>query len=152
MGGPILKDKLWFYSSYAPQFERTIRNIRLVNTGTFTPFVPTTAQQTVIRPITYTNKYDYMMSRIDYTPFSKLTLNVTGINSPLKTSGPVALQPYETTSLSLINDVRLPFKGGYTPSNQVSGQATYTATSNLVLSGRYGRNYLNDKGVPMILP
>jgi hypothetical protein len=86
LGGPILKNKLWFYSSYAPQFERTIRNLRLVNTTTFTPFVPTSAQPTVIRPITYTNKYDYLMTRIDYTPFSKLTLNVTGINSPLKTS------------------------------------------------------------------
>jgi len=146
LGGPILKNKLWFYSSYAPQFERTIRNLRLVNTGTFTPFVPTSAQPTVIRPITYTNKYDYLMSRIDYTPFSKLTLNVTGINSPLKTSGPTALQAYETTNATLINDVRLPFKGGYTPANQVSAQGTYTATSNLVLSGRYGRTYLNDKG------
>ncbi|HEV7396862.1 MAG TPA: TonB-dependent receptor [Pyrinomonadaceae bacterium] len=146
LGGPILKNKLWFYGSYAPQFERTIRNLRLVNTGTFTPFIPTTTQPTVIRPITYTNKYDYMMGRIDYTPFSKLTINVTGINSPLKTSGPTALQAYETTTASLINDVRLPFKGGYTPANQVSGQATFTATSNLVLSMRLGRSYLNDKG------
>jgi hypothetical protein len=146
LGGPILKDKLWFYSSYAPQFERTIRNLRLVNTGTFTPFVPTSAQPTVIRPITYTNKYDYLMARVDFAPFSKMAINVTGINSPLKTAGPVALQAYETTTLSLINNVRLPFQGGYTPANQVSGQATFTATNNLVFSGRLGRTYLNDKG------
>lgn len=146
LGGPILKNKLWFYSSYAPQYERTIRNVRLVNPGTFTPFVPTSTQQTVIRPITYTSKYDYLMTRLDYTPFSKLTFNVTGINSPLKTAGPVSLIAYETTALTTINDVRHPFKGGYTPANQVSGQATFTATSNLVFSGRLGRTYLNDKG------
>lgn len=146
LGGPILKNKLWFYSSYAPQFERTIRNLRLVNTVTFTPFVPTNTQPTVIRPITYTNKYDYLMGRVDYTPWSKFTVNVTGINSPLKTSGPVTFQPYETTVAATINNVRLPFQGGYTPANQVSGQATFTATSNLVLSARAGRTYLNDKG------
>jgi hypothetical protein len=152
LGGPILKNKLWFYSSYAPQFERTIRNVRLVNPGTFTPFVPTTAQQTVIRPIKYTNKYDYLMSRVDFTPISKLTINVTGINSPLKTGGPTALLAYETTTLSTINDVRHEFKGGYTPSNQVSAQGVYTATSDLVLSARFGRTYLNDKGGSYDIP
>jgi hypothetical protein len=151
LGGPILKNKLWFYSSYAPQFEQTIRNLRLVNTVTFTPFTPTATQPTVIRPITYTNKYDYLMSRLDFTPWHKLSINVTGINSPLKTAGP-GVQAYETTVASTINDVRIPFKGGYTPSNQISGQVTYTATNNLVLSARAGRTYLNDKGGSYDIP
>lgn len=151
LGGPIVKNHLWFYSSFAPQYDRTIRNLRLVNAGTFTPFIPTAAQPTVIRPITYTSKYDYLMTRLDFTPWSKLSINVTGINSPAKTSGP-GVQAYETTTASTINDVRLPFKGGYTPASQVSGQATYLATSNLVLNVRMGRTYLNDKGGSYDIP
>lgn len=158
LGGPILKNKLWFYGSYAPQFERTVRNIRLisqVNPGATVNGVinPTgSITQLDIRPITYTNKYDYMMLRLDYSPWSRLNVNVTGINSPVKSGGPVALQPFETTSVATFSNPRYPFQGGYTPSNQVSAAVTYTVTPSLVVSGRVGRTYLNDKGTNYDVP
>ena len=158
LGGPILKNKLWFYGSYAPQFEHTVRNIRLirqVNPGATVDGVinPTgSITQLDIRPITYTNKYDYMMLRLDFSPWDRLNVNVTGINSPVKSGGPVALLPFETTSTATFGNPRYPFQGGYTPSNQVSTAVTYTITPNLVVSGRFGRTYLNDKGTNYDVP
>jgi hypothetical protein len=158
LGGPILKNKLWFYSSYAPQFERTVRNIRLisqVNPGVTVGGVinPTgSITQLDIRPVTYTSKYDYMMLRLDFSPWDRLNINATGINSPVKSGGPTALLPFETTSAATFGNTRYPFQGGYTPSNQVSANVTYTATSNLVISGRLGRTYLNDKGTNYDVP
>jgi hypothetical protein len=166
LGGPILKNKLWFYGSYAPQFEHLERNIRLisqVNPGaTVNGVINPTGSITQLdrRPINYTNKFDYMMLRLDYSPWERLNINVTGINSPIKSGGPVntTLNPpvgvlaAETTSAATFGNVLYPFQGGYTPSNQISGNVNYTATPNLVISGRLGRTYLNDKGTNYSVP
>lgn len=158
LGGPIIKNKLWFYGSYAPQFEHTERNVRLisqVNPGaTVGGVINPTGSITELnrRAINYTNKYDYMMLRLDYSPWERLNINVTGINSPVESHGPTAFLAFETTSAATFGNVRYPLQGGYTPSNQVSGTVTYTATPNLVLSGRLGRTYLNDKGTNYDVP
>jgi Carboxypeptidase regulatory-like domain/TonB-dependent Receptor Plug Domain len=143
LGGPILKNKLWFYGSYAPQFEHTTRILRLIAPITSTSTAITQLDQ---RPIEYRTKYDYLMGRIDYTPIQQLTFNVTAINSPIKVHGPPNFLAFETTSTTTFNNIRYPLQGGYTPANQVSGNATWTVTPNLVINGRLGRNYLNDKG------
>jgi hypothetical protein len=158
LGGPIMKNKLWFYGSYAPQFEHTERVVRLisqVNPGaTVGGVINPTGSITQLnqRAINYTNKYDYMMLRLDYAPWEKLNINVTGINSPVKSHGPVSFLAFETTSASTFGNVRYPLQGGFTPSNQISGAVTYTATPSLVFSGRLGRTYLNDKGTNYDVP
>jgi outer membrane receptor protein involved in Fe transport len=143
LGGPILKNKLWFYGSYASQFERSFQTLNLIS-----PITAASTQITTLnsRRIEYKTKYDNMMLRLDYTPTSKLSFNVTAINSPIKVTGPPAFLPFETTSTTTFNNSRYPFQGGYTPANQVSGSATYSPLSNLVLSFRMGTTYLNDKG------
>jgi hypothetical protein len=151
LGGPILKNKLWFYGSYAPQFEKTTRNLRLISitapgatvNGVITPTGFIT--QLNKRPINYRTKYDYLMGRVDFTPVEQLTFNVTGITSPTKINGPTSALAFETTAAATFNETRYDLKGGMAPSNQVSGQATWLPTSNLVLSTRIGRSYLNDK-------
>ncbi|MGB8510455.1 MAG: carboxypeptidase regulatory-like domain-containing protein [Pyrinomonadaceae bacterium] len=158
LGGPILKNKLWFYSSYAPQFEHTNRNIRLisqVNPGATVGGVISrngSITQLDRRTIEYTNKYDYLMTRLDFSPWQKLSINVTGINSPVEAHGPTALQAFETTSATTFGNLRFPLQGGYTPSNQISGTVNYSITPNLVVSGRLGRTYLNDKGTNYDVP
>ncbi|HVG18065.1 MAG TPA: TonB-dependent receptor [Blastocatellia bacterium] len=141
IGGPILKDKLWFFGSYAPSFFRRTRNLDLVNVVTGAP------SETVInsRPIDYTQRNDYSLMRLDFSPWSKLQVNGSFINSGVKTTGP-ALQGFQTTSATLFNNQRLEFQGGYTPSWQLATNVTWTPTSKLVITGRIGRNYLNDKG------
>jgi len=158
LGGPILKNKLWFYGSYAPQFERTNRNLRLISlvapgatvNGVISPNGSIT--QLDRRSIQYRNKFDYMMGKIDFTPTQKLSFAFTGISSPTKVTGPTANLALETTSTTTFNELRYPLKGGYAPSNQISGQATWFATSNLVVNGRLGRSYLNDKATNYDVP
>ncbi len=158
LGGPIIKNKLWFYGSYAPQFEHTERNVRLIsqiNPGaTVNGVINPTGSiiQLDRRPINYTSKYDYMMLRLDYSPWERLNINVTGINSPIKSGGPTAALAFETTSAATFGNPAYPLLGGYTPSNQFSGNVTFTATPNLVISGRLGRTYLNDKGTNYNVP
>lgn len=158
LGGPLWKNKLWFYGSYAPQFEKTERNLRLISitapgatvNGVISP--NGSINQLNIRPIQYRTKYDYLMGRIDFTPVQQFTFNFTGITSPTKVNGPTAFLPYETTSTTTFNETRYPLKGGFAPSNQLSGQATWLPTSNLVVSTRVGRSYLNDKASNYDIP
>jgi hypothetical protein len=158
LGGPIWKNKLWFYSSYAPQFERTNRNLRLISlvapgqtvNGVISPNGSIT--QLDKRNIEYRTKYDYLMTRLDFTPIEKVTVNITGITSPTKVNGPTSNLAFETTSTTTFNELRYPLKGGYAPSNQISGQVTWLATSNLVINGRLGRSYLNDKATNYDVP
>jgi hypothetical protein len=146
LGGPLWKNKLWFYGSYAPQFEKTERNLRLISLVAPSTAVPNgSITELNKRPIQYRTKYDYLMGRIDFAPSSDFSLNFTGITSPTKINGPTGLLALETTSTTTFNETRYPLKGGMAPSNQISGQATWLATPNLVLSVRMGRSYLNDK-------
>jgi hypothetical protein len=157
LGGPIVKNKLWFFSSYAPQFFTAHRNLDLIqdpnvthaNGGTKT--IPLNT-----RDIRYEEQDQFAMTRLDFSPTSKLSINGSFVYSPVKTKGPsnttgINFLSRETAAASEFNFAdangapRFDRMGGYTPANQVSLAGTYTATSNLVLSFRFGRNYLNDK-------
>lgn len=158
LGGPIVKNKLWFYTSYAPQFERTNRNLRLISLvapgATVNGVISANGSITQLdkRTIQYRTKFDYLMGKIDFTPSEKFTFAFTGITSPTKVNGPTANLALETTSTTTFNEIRYPLKGGYAPSNQISGQGTWFATSNLVINARLGRSYLNDKATNYDVP
>ncbi|HXD31159.1 MAG TPA: carboxypeptidase regulatory-like domain-containing protein [Pyrinomonadaceae bacterium] len=158
LGGPILKNKLWFYGSYAPQFERTNRNLRLISLvapgATVNGVISANGSITQLdkRNIQYRTRYDYMMGKIDFAPTSKLTFAFTGISSPTKVTGPTANLALETTSTTTFNELRYPLKGGFAPSNQISGQGTWLVTPNLIINGRLGRSYLNDKATNYDVP
>jgi len=148
--GPILKNRLWFSAGYAPEFITTIRQIRLIQPVTATTIEPVIVAKRRLRSRT---KNDNMFGRIDYSPFSKLSLYVTAFNTPTKTLGAFPAGStnqgsfeWPLATAATFNDPRLDRRGGYTPSNSVSGQATYTPLSNVAINFRMGRNYLNDKG------
>lgn len=156
LGGPILKNRLWFYAGYAPEFSTTLRTIRRIQPVTATTVTPVVIATRDVRNRT---KNDNMFGRIDVSPFSKLSFYVSAFNTPSKSlgsipGGAVNQGSYEwpqnppapgAAPSAFFND-RLDRQGGFTPANSVSGQATYTPWSNLAITAKMGRNYLNDKG------
>jgi carboxypeptidase family protein/TonB-dependent receptor-like protein len=142
VSGPIYKNKLWFFTSYAPEFNRQQQQLDLISVTAGAP----AEVKLNSRLLTQTVKNDYFIARVDYTPFSKLQINGSFINSPTKTNGGFGGTLRQTTSTTTFNDPRYDFKGGYVPSWQGAVNAIWTPTASLVVSARIGRNYLNDKG------
>jgi hypothetical protein len=147
LSGPLVKDKLWFYASYAPQFDRRTRRLDFIDAG-----------QNVLtsRDIDYEINSHYQFARLDWAPHEKVQANVSFINSPIRTQGPFGgplnnSNPYiplffQTGTSQLYNYQQFDLLGGYTPSWQLAGAVTYNPSDNWVLSFRGGQTYLNDKG------
>jgi hypothetical protein len=140
VGGPILKNKLWFFTSFAPEFFRQQEQLDLISVTTGAP----AEVKLNSRLLNFTQKQNFELVRLDWSPYSKLQVNVSFINSGVGTHG--QLPGLQTTSTTTFNDPRYEFKGGYTPAWQGALNAIWTPTAHLVVSARLGRNYLNDKG------
>jgi hypothetical protein len=150
LGGPIWKDKIWFYAGYATEFTTTERTIRLITPVTATTVTPTVLQT---RHLASRTKNEQQFARIDASPFSNLQVYVSAFNTPSKTLGSFPAGTVNQGSFdwpnsptSLFFDPRLNLKGGYTPAHSIAGQATYSPWSNFSINVKMGRNYLNDKG------
>ncbi|MEP6913562.1 MAG: TonB-dependent receptor, partial [bacterium] len=130
IGGPILKNRLTFFTSYFPEF---IKDDRTVNYASGAK----TFKQNIVR--------HYGLARLDYAPTSKLQINSSFIWTPTKVTG--ALPSSDPRVGAPTNDLRV--QGGYTPSNSTSASLTYTPTSKWILSARVGYKYLNDKGATL---
>lgn len=146
--GPIYKNKLWFFVGYAPEFSRVQQRLDLITVAAGTPSEVVTNSRLINRTI----KNDYFISRVDFSPWSKLQVNGSFINSPTKTNGTLVGTNRQTTSATTFTDPRHEFKGGYTPSWQAAMTAIWTPFANLVVTARIGRNYLNDKGTNYDIP
>jgi hypothetical protein len=132
-GGPILRNQLFFYTSYMPELERTNRAIDY---------------ETGRRAWTSTRTRQYGLTRIDATPAQKLQLNAAWVWSPFRRTGALPVRdprvPAPENDLSAL--------GEYMPSQTVSLAASYAVTPRLLLNFRYGYKYLNAKsgnyGIP----
>jgi hypothetical protein len=133
ISGPIVKNRLWFLVSAAPQFYHTERDF-LFPTG-----------ETVHYKRDLRNDYEF--ARLDSSITDKLRLSGTFTYSPQREHGQI---PSYTTSAPPSNDFNQ--LGGRVAAINFTGSGVYTPTSKLVISGRFGRNYLNEKdssyGVP----
>jgi hypothetical protein len=134
ISGPILKNRLWFLVSAAPQFFRTDRAFRFSN------------GQTVDYQRNLRNDYEF--ARLDSTITNNLRLSGTFTYSPQREHGQI---PSYTTAAPPSNDYSQ--LGGRVAANNVTGSGVWTPTAKLVVSARFGRNYLNEKdssyGVPV---
>jgi hypothetical protein len=157
LGGPIIKDRWWFFGSYTPQrFTRT-RTINYVSPlDRITPtFIPQTYKAREID--------EYTFLRMDAQPFDKLRLTGAYTWNPISVDGTI---PAWTSSLftavtpapgvcsapicqagrpDLFGAAYLNQTGGRQNSQSITGQAVYTLTNNIIISGRAGHYFLNEK-------
>ena len=127
VGGPIVKNRLFFNLGYMPQFTNNDRTIDYA-AGT--------------RKFNQKTKQHFGLVRVDYNPLSKLQVNTSWVWSPVKVQGG-ALPNQDIRLAAPTNDLTI--QGGFQPSQQYSASATYAFTSRFLVSARYGYRYQNDK-------
>jgi hypothetical protein len=158
LGGPVIKDRLWFFGSYTPQ---------IFHTDVTTPYFTNlpAAQRTFLRTERYTRtrKYEYAFGRLDANPFKKLRLTGTYLWNPVIDRGSIPTTSFTNVSSSGFGFGNVPtanfgpgvgvltghnytdHQGGRQSSNLFTLAGVYTATSNLIVDGRYTRGFLNEK-------
>ncbi len=151
LSGPIVKDKLWFFGSYSPQIFEAINN---TNYYTVAP----AASRTITATERYRQKdtYEYAFLRLDASPTNNLRLTGTYTWNPIVRDGILPTGTYDIGGSkpvvnfggsigTLVGNQLTNRQGGRQNSNNVTGQAVWTPTSKLVISGRYSRGFLNEK-------
>lgn len=126
LGGRIIRDRLFFFSGYSPELERT-RRINSYASG------DRTYDQEQLR--------HYLLNRLDYNVTSKIQAYGSWQWSPSRRTG--TLPNRDVRVAAPTNDLSI--QGGYTPSQTVAAGVNYAASSRLLLSFRYGYRYLNSK-------
>lgn len=155
LGGPVIKNKLYFYGSYTPQVFDNI-----TTTNFFTNEPAATRRLEAVETFRLKRTQQYAFGRLDATPFDKLRLTGTYLWNPTIDQGRV---PFGTVSLGGFSSTAYPVanfggsigtlrgseltnrQGGRQNSNNVTAQGVYTPTSKLVFSGRFSRGFLNEK-------
>ena len=133
LSGPIIKQRLHFFTSYFPEFHRTERSVAF-----------TAGPKTTVNRLTR----HFGIARLDYAPSDKIQINTSYLWTPIRSKGLL------TGTDGRIAPANSDFSagGGYTPSNAYTASFTWTPTPKLVISARYGYKYLNDKGNTYGLP
>ena len=158
LGGPIIKDKVYFFGSYTPQ----VFDIE-TKTNFFTNSPAATRTLTATETFRLKRTFEYAFARIDATPFDNLRLSGTYTWNPIIDEGAI---PFATIgvgsappvfggvvpsvnfggSIGTLTGRQLTDRqGGRQNSNNVTFQGVYTPRSNLVLSARFSRGFLNEK-------
>jgi hypothetical protein len=133
IGGPILRDRLHFFTAYSPELEHSTRDI---------------AYTSGARSFEQDKRRHFSLARLDYSASSTLQLNGSYLWSPSKRNGSLPNRDIRIAAPS--NDQSI--QGGFVPAQTASAGLNWTPSSNFVFSARYGYKYQNDKdgnyGIP----
>lgn len=137
LGGPVIKDRAWFFGSYTPQIFTRNRTI---------PY------RTGLAPVTYRDKQtnEYIFGRVDAQPLNSLRFTGTFTYNPIVQKGEVPLITSQfdeslPSGSGLEGEAYQSQLGGRRNAKNATGQIIWTPTGNLVLSVRGGQSFLNDK-------
>ncbi|MBZ5661713.1 MAG: TonB-dependent receptor [Acidobacteriia bacterium] len=143
IGGPILKDKLWLFSSYIPTINRTSRSMNFtgVNPG----------PHTFYRSYTVHN----MFNRLDYQLFNKVRMYAGWQYGYSRVTGQLATIPDSVTGQINAIDGQdpttfRPDTGSVNPANVFTFGGDWTVNSHAVVTAKYGYFYYDtsDRGKP----
>jgi Carboxypeptidase regulatory-like domain/TonB-dependent Receptor Plug Domain len=158
MSGPVIKDKVWFFSSYSPQIFNSV-----VNTDFYTNAPSATRAYRFSEEYRSKDTFQYAFTRLDASPFDNLRLSGTFLWNPIIRDG---VLPFGTASFggippsanfggttgTLTGNQLTNRQGGRQTANNVTGQAVWTPTSSVVITGRYSRGFLNEKLTSYFVP
>lgn len=132
-GGPILKDRLNFFTAYSPDIEHTTRTIDYAS-GT--------------RTFEQKNRRHFSVARLDFAASPRLQLNASYLWSPSKREGSLPNRDVRVAAPS--NDQSI--LGGFVPAQTATAGLNWNPNSKFVISARYGYKFQNDKdgnyGIP----
>jgi hypothetical protein len=140
VGGPVIKNHLYFFAGSAPQFLDTTRNF--------------TFSDSSIKGYNSQVRRDYSFVRLDGQITDKLQVNGSYLYNPIKINGllPAFTTLAASTSTSAPTIADQAQLGGRVPSANYNFEGIYTPTQSLSIDLRYGRGYLNEKsnnyGIP----
>jgi Carboxypeptidase regulatory-like domain/TonB-dependent Receptor Plug Domain len=161
LSGPVMKDKMWFFVSYAPQYINAQRTVRLYGPGAVDRN-PANRQFVSSNTYNFEQKNEYAFGRLDWQPFQSLRLNASYLWNPIDILGNLpGVSPFGTVPAltwpgrGVVSGPALAnFQGGRQSSNNTTGSFTWTPTNNLVVTGRAGYSFLNEKlgnyGIPNV--
>ncbi len=133
LGGPIIKERLNFFTGYTVDLNRTER------TTAFAAGTRTTTQRVVSHR---------GVARVDYAPTQKLQINTSYFWNPVKQVGALIGNDPSVTAPTTDFSTR----GGFVPASNYTASGVYTVSPKLILEARYGYKYLNDKNLNYGLP
>ncbi|NWF84383.1 MAG: TonB-dependent receptor, partial [Bryobacteraceae bacterium] len=125
IGGPIVKNRLFYFGGFMPTLKTTNRQVTFLSTGQTSSF-------------TRKDRQHYLANKLDFAATDKLRMNASWIWNPTYNDG---LLPAQQGTDSPTRDWA--GLGEYTAGNIISGQIDYLATSKLIVSFRGGYNYTN---------
>ncbi len=149
LGGPILRDRVWFFASYSPQIYDEERTTEYFTTD------PRTRTKTTEQTYTRTRKNEYFQGRVDAQPLNTLRLTGSWTYNPYTEDG---VFPHNQISLgnlppqanfggsigNLVGNDLTSRQGGKQDGKNFSVGGTWTPGSRVVFSSRASRGYLNE--------
>lgn len=145
LGGPILKDRLWFFGTY---------NIQKFDVTRKVDYPGGLASQSYRR----NELREYGFVRLDGQIGNKLNLSGSYTYNPLRVHGDLPDFTGLATSLpnngTIFGSEFIATQGGRRASSIYNFSGTYTPSNNWIISSRFGQSYLNEKlgsyGIPTI--
>lgn len=173
IGGPLKKDRLWFFTSYSPQIFDRERDAKYFSNNNLGSTVNGVATQTLQETVRYQSKVrqEYWQSRLDFAPVNTLRVSGTYTWNPIIQEGVFPFNDFQlgnnfnfgsSSSIPSVNfggsigtlrgNELTKRQGGRQNSNNVTTQAVWTPKSNLVGTFRFSRGFLNERLTAYFIP
>ncbi|MFN0279129.1 MAG: carboxypeptidase regulatory-like domain-containing protein [Pyrinomonadaceae bacterium] len=147
ISGPILRDRLWFLVGYAPQILTQSRTLNFrVPSGLCGAFPNQFRCHQPVETYNFKQRKEDTLLRLDSQLFNKVSLLGKFSWNPITQTGQNPFPSYASElSSSILDGATLNQRGGRQNSMSIYGSGTYTATDKLIVTGRVGHYFLNQK-------